>query len=76
MILVECVGGPLDGQKREVRFETINVQPEWSGQFYGKHTYRLKDGKYVYEGLAALDYANAQGSEPQEFKPPDTRRRR
>ena len=75
MILTECVGGPLDGQKREVRFETINVQPEWYGQFYGKHTYRLINGKYVYEGLAALDYANA-GAQAQEFKPPDTRRRR
>ena len=75
MILTECVGGPLDGQRIEARFETISVQPQWTGPFFGRHRYRLTDGTYVYEGLAATDYANA-GAEPQEFKLPDNRRRR
>lgn len=75
MILVECVGGPLDGQCREARFQEINVQPEWYGQFFGRHKYRLVDGKYIYDGISAIDYANA-GAQAQEFKPPETRRRR
>lgn len=74
MILAECVGGPLDGQKIEVRFEEVSTQPQWLGPFFGRHRYNLVDGRYVYEGIAATDYANA-GAQPETFKPTLNRRR-
>ena len=76
MIVVECVGGPMDGQRVEARFPEMSMQPAWTGPFFGRHQYRLIDGRYVYNGIAAVRYGESAGDQPVEFKPPDYRRRR
>lgn len=76
--MADVVGGPMDGERVEVRLQGFSLQHCAHGNVYARHRYRLveKNGPvYVYVGIGALDYGNA-GNAPTRTNVAANRRRR